>query len=276
MLFRSNSSQVLKCSTSSNSCMGGSNGTITCAPGYYGPYCSICQDGFAPSTLGGETCEPCGEIKNILITLLFCLLFLGFLYWKCCYSRYQYGFTEKFGDGEEAKDIKFHFKTVGNMKFAIGRNERLGATMITNKLKFVISYLQYINFLPKLLSIPFPPFLEKFLSFFSFLNLQLDGLFQFKCLFPAKVTSYFGYFLIATLLPFLLIGVPFLYGQIRYYHDYLSDSYYIRGSRSTLGQRRGDPFRKVRKENFSKAVHSFAILFLFLFFFHCGGFEGLR
>ena len=243
-----NSSNVSPCESSTIACSGG-NGTDLCAVGYEGPYCSLCADGYSYSVfLGG--CKQCDDkanvAKNMIVAVSLMILLVTTLGWKFICQRSD--INEKRNDSHEQLTTKIqkNKKTVDALIDDIG--EFLTASSILwTKAKPVLVYLQYANVMSFSYRIQFPKFLDKFLAYFSFLNLNMSNLLQLDCFLPKKYLNFYASLVFLTMIPLIsIIGIALYWLYLKY------------GSMNRMK----DSFYKAKMDSFQRSLISFIVLLL--------------
>lgn len=174
------SATILRCFFR-NVCLGGSNTTNQCAEGNTGPYCSVCEDGYAQDTEGG--CYACdsssivGEVvAPIVFVIVIVILLVAFRYRKKIFKLVK----AKIGEFNEGS----HYR-----KFRI-------------KIKILVAFIQILFELGPSLNIVFPDVYTHYLDYFTILD--LDGL-NLPAISCAVSTNYYTSLVVATISPMVLM-----------------------------------------------------------------------
>ena len=245
-----NSSNVSPCESSTIACSGG-NGTDLCADGYEGPYCSLCADGYSYSVfLGG--CKQCDDkanvAKNMIVAVSLMILLVTTLGWKFMCKRSDINDRRNHSHEQLTTKLQKNKKTVDALIDDVG--EFLTASSILwTKAKPVLVYLQYTNVMSFSYRVQFPKFLEKFLAYFSFLNLNMSNLIQLDCFLPKQYSNFYASLVFLTMIPLIsIIGIVFYWSYSKY---------------SSMNRMK-DSFYQVKMDSFEKSLISFIVLLLYI------------
>jgi hypothetical protein len=206
---------VLPCTMVDN-CLGGNlTGDASCAQGYQGPLCGVCQSGYY---LSNNVCESCGSGGNLSPGLTASIIFVAviiILLLSCSFYKYVYvpDDLDMNSDSLELTTTQLVYLW-GKMKFY----------SFVVKIKIIAANVQIVSSVDTTFKVHMPMAFSRFSSGMGVVNLNFAALVSFGC----SISSYnfFGRLLLATLLPLIIFvlfslayGVQYLMETIKYHRS---------------------------------------------------------
>jgi hypothetical protein len=194
-----NTAEINACPYGEEACLGGSmTGGESCALGYTGPLCAVCEEGYYfQSSEGICTACPTSGFSPASIALL-TLFWLGSLVGVVTFAG-DGMFTDMVVDVSVfACGLYIYQKVVGRK--VDGDEVEIMSARITSKTKIYVALFQILSALPFVLDLSFPISFEKTMSFGSVLNLNLFNDVALTC---DHHFDYMDFLLMITLTPIL-------------------------------------------------------------------------
>ncbi|KAG5183657.1 hypothetical protein JKP88DRAFT_290263 [Tribonema minus] len=185
--------RVLAC-RSDKVCIGG-NGLDTstlCHEGNTGPYCSLCEDGFAPGMY--NVCHACTNSSKATAAALIALVAVIILVLAAVGLVVLLGLTSHFAAVNDVWDCSGMVSTF----------VRIAREMDWGKFKIPLVAFQIISQFPQITGIEYPPVLARFLAALNVLNLNLGWWLSATCLLEV---NFYQQLLLATLTPLCVTAV---------------------------------------------------------------------
>jgi hypothetical protein len=195
------SAEILKCKgTSSEACLGGTNGGDTCTEGNYGPYCAVCYDHYLPTIDG--TCKYCSGKSTSSFGFILVIIILGiiFLFFLLAYF-YRRRFITVF-------ETTYHsvMETLESQ---------------SSKIKIMFAFTQILSQFPSVLSTPRVPYYSTLMGYYGVLSFNLLSYFQIQCDFEY---TFYDKLVFVTIVPIIIAPFIFIYYYSKSFFSYIRNS----------------------------------------------------
>ncbi|CAM9112289.1 unnamed protein product, partial [Sphacelaria rigidula] len=185
------SHEVLRCHQE-NACIGGAETSQYCETGYQGPYCAVCEEGYASGYQ--YSCSSCfGENKRSAMGTSIALLLVALVIITMVIANLIRVLDENSTDTASILE-----------KRLTSCRERIANIIPLTSIKIVVVVWQIVTQFSSVVNVVYPDVYERFLSALNLVNLNLGFILSVSCIVDI---NFYGQLVFVTISPLVVAGV---------------------------------------------------------------------